>query len=239
MSINLIIAEFGKDRVNCGGVNFKCDRLDPALSTMLEYFPDLKLTVYTDFDMKVDFSNIEIKIVKSIFNKDQQRYGNRCNDYYKVLGLLASESDIAVCIDSDMSIYSKEIKFLIPLVKKFGVCVPANPRLLVKFDGIKGADGNYRMGEDETFGTGFAYNMSPIFFYTKNEKARELLNAYCNEIRLHPTRGPLAMWRAVWKTSINPYLLPFQWCVCKEHCAIGNEIVLHLGHNEVRKQYNR
>lgn len=238
MSITLIMAEFGKNRVNCGGTNLKnFNRLDPALSSMLKYFPDLKLVVYTDFDIKIDLPNVRIKIVKSIFDKNHNRYGNRCNDYYKVLGLLEAETEVAVCIDSDMLIYSREVKSLLFLVKKFGICIPANPRLLVKIDGIKGADGNYKINEDETLGTGFAYNMSPIVFYTKNEKARHLLEMYCHEMKINPTRGPLAMWRATWKTGIVPYLLPFQWCICREHCAIGNEIILHIGHNEVKKYY--
>lgn len=240
MSINLVMAEFGEDRANAGDGDLKrFNRLDPTLSTMLKYFPDLKLTVYSDFDINVDFSNVEIKKVKSIFDKNQRRYGNRCNDYYKVLGLLESKTEVAVCIDSDMSVCSIDVKALISLVNKFGVCMPPNPRLLVKIDGIKGADGNYGSDEDETFGTGFAYNMSPICFNTNNKRARELLEVYCSEMQLNPTRGPLAMWRAVWRTGINPYLLPFQWCVCKEHCAIGNEIILHVGHSEIKKYYDR
>lgn len=239
MNINLIMAEFGENRKNCGGGDLsKFNRLDPALSSMLEFFPDLKLTIYTDFDMKVSFSNVEIKDVKSIFDKKQQRYGNRCNDYYKVLGLLESKYEIAICIDSDMSIYSEHVESIIPLVKKFGICIPANPRLLVRVDGVGGADGNYNLNEDETSGAGFAYNMSPISFYTKNERARELLNCYCDEMKTNPVRGPLAMWRAVWETGINPYVLPFQWCVCKEHVGIGNEIILHIGHEKVKKYYN-
>ena len=137
-----------------------------------------------------------------------------------------------------MFIYSDEIYSILNFAKKFGICIPANPRMLVKIDGIKGADANYSIIEDGSCGNGFAYNMSPIVFYTKNENARTLLEEYCEIMKENPARGPLNMWRAVWKTGVNPHLLPFQWCVCAEHCAIGNEIILHVGHDKVKKQYN-
>lgn len=232
------MAEFGSSRANAGGGKLdKFNRLDPTLSTMQKYFPQINLVMYTDFDMKV--KNAIIKKVKPIYNIKEKRYGNRCNDYYKVLGLLESEADIAICMDSDMLIYSKDIEALIALTKKFGICIPANPRMIVKIDGIKGADSDYKIGEDETLGNGFAYNMSPISLCTKNERARQLLKAYCKEMEDHVVRGPLAMWRAVWKTGINPYLLPFQWCVCREHIDIKNEIILHVGHEDVRRHYEK
>ncbi len=235
--IELIMAEFGQDRKNCGNTNLgKYSRLEPTLSTMLKFFPNLKLTVYTDYDMKISYSNSEIRKVQPIFKK-HKRYGNRCNDYYKILGLLESKYDISISMDSDMFIYSDDIKTLIPLTKQFGICVPANPRLVVKIDGIKGVDANYILNEDETLGNGFAYNMSPISFYSKDNRARNLLEFYCNEIKINTVRGPLVMWRAVWKSGIYPYLLPFQWCVCGEHIGMGEEIILHIGHKKVKEYY--
>ena len=119
MEINLVMAEFGRDRVNIGGAQFGNDhRLNPTYSTFKKYFPDAKITLYTDYpdilrpDEKTD--DIEVRVVKPIFGLEQSRYGNRCNDYYKVLGLLNSDSDIAIALDSDMAIVSPEVYSLIP-----------------------------------------------------------------------------------------------------------------------------
>jgi len=45
------------------------------------------------------------------------------------------------------------------------------------------------------------------------------------------------MWRAVYQTEVAPYILPPQWCVCAENVGIGNEIILHIGHDKVREFY--
>ena len=137
-----------------------------------------------------------------------------------------------------MFILNSEALTLIPMTKKFGVCLPANPRFLVNIDGNIGADGNMSRQYDDSNGNGFANNMSPISFDTSNPRARSLLEEYCNQMENNPVRGPLAMWRAQWETGVNPYLLPYQWCVCKSHCGIGNEIMLHVGHKEVAEYYS-
>jgi hypothetical protein len=245
MTINLIMAEFGRDRTNNGGASITGHRLYPSYECFKEYFPDSKVTVYSDHkDIVIpDDSNIEVKVVNSIFS-GQTRYGNRSNDYYKVLGLLESDCDIAISLDSDMFIVNDEVKTLLPLTSKFGMCIPENPRLQVRFDGLKGADGNYSLDEDPTRGNGMITNMSPISFATSNKRARTLLEEYCNQIKINPARGPLCMWRAIWQTGINPYILPFQWCVCggdnsgtRSCVGINDVIMLHTGHDEVSNYY--
>jgi hypothetical protein len=56
-------------------------------------------------------------------------------------------------------------------------------------------------------------------------------------MRQRPIRGPTAMWRAIWRSNKNPYMLPPQWCVCQENCGVGNEIMLHVGHEKVKQYY--
>jgi hypothetical protein len=84
---------------------------------------------------------------------------------------------------------------------------------------------------------GYAVNMTPIVFDTKNERARRVLTAYCESMLQNPVRGPLAMWRAIYQTGVAPCLLPPQWCVCAENVGIGNEVILHIGHSKVREFY--
>ena len=105
--IELVMAEFGQGRANCGNTDLrKYGRLEPTLSTMLKYFPELKVTLYTDYNIKIP--NVEVKKVSPKF-ESHPRYGNRCNDYYKVIGMLDSKCDIVICMDSDMFVYSKDI----------------------------------------------------------------------------------------------------------------------------------
>jgi hypothetical protein len=162
-----------------------------------------------------------------------------------VLGLLNSDSDIAIALDSDMAIVSPEVYSLIPLVQRFGSCVPQNPRMQVRFDGQRGLDADYQLEEDGSRGNGMANNMSPICLDTKSERGRKLMEEYVNEMQIHPVRGPLAMWRASWKSGVNPYMLPLQWCVCPPHHGdanlllneTGNEIMIHVGHDIVKNFY--
>ena len=47
--INLIMSEFGENRVNAGGGSFDLGRLEPTLTSFGAYFKDIHLTIYTDF----------------------------------------------------------------------------------------------------------------------------------------------------------------------------------------------
>jgi hypothetical protein len=115
----------------------------------------------------------------------------------------------------------------------------------VRFDGQRGLDADYQLEEDGSRGNGMANNMSPICLDTKSERGRKLMEEYVNEMQIHPVRGPLAMWRASWKSGVNPYMLPLQWCVCPPHHGdanlllneTGNEIMIHVGHDIVKNFY--
>ena len=47
-----------------------------------------------------------------------------------------------------MYVVNEEFQTIVPLTQKFGMCIPENPRLQVRFDGIRGMDGNYTFDED-------------------------------------------------------------------------------------------
>lgn len=232
--VTLILAEFGDSRKNCGGSNLsQFDRFDPSLRSFLETFPDAKVKLYTDQQIE-STDQVEVHVQTDIpFDKSHPRYGWRCSDYYRVVGLLESD-DLSIYLDTDMFICNPELfKTIIPLTKKFGICVPANSRNLVMVDGSIGQDSNWVKDEDETLGCGFINNMSPISFDPTNERAAKLLESYKRSFLHAPVRGPVNMWRATWNSGINPYFLPQQWCVCKSDVNVVNPICLHVGHQEV------
>ena len=219
--MELIFAEFGKVDI------------DRTLESFRKYFKGINVTLYTDTNYEQD--GVEVIKVDPPF--DGERYGNRCNDFYKVKGLLNSRDDWAVAVDADMRAVSPKVKSLEYLTDRFGLCLPANPRHMVGVDQERGADSD---GEtDAGLGCAHAVNMSPIAFNPRHKKAAEVLTRYCFEMLDHPRRGPLVMWRALRDRGFSPCLLPLQWCVCKENCGIGNELILHEGHPEVRKFYEK
>lgn len=236
MSINLILAEFGSVRRNCGGGDFTgFSRLEPTISTFLKYFPKAKVTVYSDVKINANTKNSELKIVPPLA-KGHKRSSWRSSSYYKHKGLLDSDCEISIAMDSDFYVYSPNVKYIIPLTKKFGCCTPLNPRYTVRKDTLKGADSDKKL--DESGGFGLSVNTGIVSFHRDNKKARKFLEAYC-ERRKVEGRGTISFWRTIWEfgDKYTPYILPPQWNVCREHCGIGEEIVLHIGHKQVRKYY--
>jgi hypothetical protein len=224
-TVELILAQFATF----------ADRVQPSLASFKQYFPEAFVTLYTDGSQIAPAGIDIVRRVRPPFAGDDQRYGWRSSDLYKVTGLLESQADIAIAVDCDMFIVSDDVRTLIPLTQRFGVCLPANPRLLVKTDTLIGTDTDGRL--DETLGCGFALNSSPIALSRRHTAAREFLEAFRREMVNNPVRAPLALWRASWTCGFAPYLLPFQWCVCQEHVGVGGEIILHMGHEKVRTFY--
>lgn len=221
--ITLVFAQFGK----------RADNLNPSLDSFKKHFPDSKCVLYSDVDVKIE--GVETKVVNPPYDKNHKRYGHRCNDLYKAVGLLEASTEYAIALDSDMLIVSDQVKTLLPLTKGFDLCLPVNPRFMVKVDSGCGEDSDKKL--DETEGSGLITNMSPISFYTSSSKFQVLLAFYKSEMLNNVVRGPIAMWRAIWRKQLFPCILPPQWCVCAEHCGVGNEIILHYGHHQVRRHY--
>lgn len=243
MSIELIIAEFGSVRKNAGDARFRNgDRLNPTLETMMKFFPDLSLTIYTDQEEWVSLpkkiSNIGKIVIRFVpqIGKLHQRQPWRSSSFYKIIGLLDAEEEIAIAMDADFHVLNEQVLKLFVLTKKFGCCVAMNPRYLVKVDTAIGNDSDRKL--DESGGMGLAINGGVMSFNTKSEKARRFLRLYAKK-RLETGRGTVAFWRAQWESGevYQPYILPPQWNVCKEHIGIRNEIILHMGHKDVKKYY--
>ncbi|MBM3210591.1 hypothetical protein FJZ33_00105 [Candidatus Poribacteria bacterium] len=208
--IDIIFAEFG------------AAKRQPDLENIRYYFPNAEINVF-------DESNCVNYFADSPF------WGHYMNDYHKVEKLLESKADIAIAFDADIKIVDNRVRVLELLARKFGLCLPANPRKLVKVDTEIGSHSDGML--DESLGMGYAFNMTPIVFNTKHYVARQTLEKYCEIMIENPVRGPLAMWRAAYSIGFFPCLLPPQWCVCKEDIGIGNEIILHIGHKDVARYY--
>jgi hypothetical protein len=174
-------------------------------------------------------------ISSSAVQFDGPRAGWRLNDYWKARGLAQSTADVAIAFDRDMEICSTDVRTLPLLARRFGLCLPMNPRWLVRKDTEVGADSDHIL--DESGGTGFALNCTPIAYNPQHSGARKVVRRCWQLLEEKPVRGPLAWWRACWAEGFYPCLLPPQWCVCQEHVGIGNEIILHTGHARVRQYY--
>ena len=210
--IAIILAEYGRPA--------------PDVTQYRETWPEANIQVFSGSDLP-DVPQLDPK---------HPRYGWRMNDYYKVRKMLDSGADVAMCFDADMRIVDREAARTLPLLADtFGVCLPINPRYLVKVDFQVGAD--VTGATDQTMWYGPSVNCSPIAIDLRDVERRELAEEYCRIMLEHPKRGPVAWWHAMLNTAIVPLILPPQWCVCERHIGVGGEIILHTGHASVKRHY--
>lgn len=238
ISIEFIFSEFKEERVNAGGANLSHqNRLDPSLTTLRRFFPNAAYTVYSDFDLKIDGVTLQ-KIEKPVLqnHKNNPRHFYHLADYYKFRGMLDSDADIAIAIDSDMFVFSEEIFSLIYLTKKFGFCVPNSSAQSINFEIMTSLD--TIPVTDESHGFGTTVNITPLTLDTSSENGRKYYEACCSILEREPSRASIVMWKAAWETGLYPYLLPKEFCVCRGSEGIGNEVILHVGHPSVAKYYN-
>lgn len=219
--IDIIFAEFGKVDVN--------------LENVRKYFPDARIVLYTDVTTKIHSGFDEINIVLSPFRKSDSRYGNRMNDYWQIAGMIWSDADICIALDADMLIVSEEVRTIIPMAERFGLCLPANSRMLTRIDASIGIDGG--PVQDPSNGNGFAFNAGITALDTSHKAAFRCVYEFLKMMENFPVRGPLVWWYACWEKRFFPCLLPFNWCVCANDVGIGNEIILHVGHEAVKRHY--
>ncbi|WP_333660711.1 hypothetical protein [Chishuiella changwenlii] len=238
LKINFYFSEFGKDRVNSGGeLLLNESRLNPTLKSIREYFPNANIIVYTDFDIKEDNIKI-IKIEQSPFTSTESEHkGYHIADYYKFYALANATGDFNCVMDSDMEIVSSNITALIEMTRKFGFCVPHNNRQSMVKD-MRLSQNTIEI-DDKSNGLGYSYNQSPMTIWKDNARGREFYNQCCKELLKLPSKASFSMWKAAWETGIYPYILPKEWCLCIGDEGIGDEVILHIGHDSVKKYYNR
>lgn len=236
LSIEFLFAEFGEHRTNGGGASFDAEsRLDPSISTLRKYFPNATYTVYSDFDLNIDGVNL-IKVKSPVAHPNHERYGYRTADYYKFYSLVNSKADFKCVLDSDMQIVSSDVIALINLTEKFGFCVPYNDRQLLRLDMQISKD--TQEIDDDSKGLGHSYNQSPMTLWKNDTRGLEFYENCAEIMKTDPSRASLVMWKTAWKTGIYPYILPKQWCVCDGNEGIGNEVILHVGHNSIKEYYD-
>ena len=248
MSLEIIFAEFGdRSAANQKWVG-DIGRLDPTYSQVKKYFPEAKIICYSDDPSIDDGYDIEVRVIDcddtpfDISYREgsgKLKWGYHCCDYYQAQGLLNSEADIAISMDSDLMFVSDEVRTLLPIIDKFGICCPQNERQMVRVDGIytRGNDGDYHIGEDETNGNLLTYDLWWIGLRTNDERGRVWLKEFQRLMETNPKRGPLQLSRAAWNTGVYPYASPKQFGVGSGHIGCGNEIILHVGHDNVQDHY--
>ena len=244
MNIEFIFSEFGLRSTANQPDSFTDEyRLDPTYSSVKKFFPEAKLTLYTDIkELGKNYPDVEVRLIdidKSPFTKANHRWGWHCCDYYEAKGLLESTADVAISVDSDLMFISSDVRTILPITKKFGVCVPTNERQMVKVDGIytRGNDGDYHLDEDESKGNLLTYDLWWCSFDVSDNRGRAWLSEFCRLMETNPKRAPLQMSRASWNTGIHPYSMPQQWGVGSGYMGCGNEIILHVGHTNVQDHY--
>jgi len=248
LSLDIIFAEFGsRDKANQKWSN-PIGRLDPTYQSVKSFFPEANIICYSDDESIGDGYDVEVRHIDSEstpFDKDYRegsgklKWGYHCCDYYQIKGLLESTADVAIAMDSDLMFVSDEVKTLVPIIKKFGICCPQNERQMVKVDGIytRNNDGDYHLDEDESKGNLLTYDLWWCSFNTEDNRGRAWLSEFCRLMETNPKRAPLQMSRASWNTGIHPYSMPQQWGVGVGHVGCGNEIILHVGHDAVQDHY--
>lgn len=236
-SIEFIFSEFKEERVNAGGADLSHQsRLDPSLTTLRKYFPNAKYTVYSDFDVQIDGVNLLKVVATPLKDVNHPRHYYHLADYYKFKGMLNSEADISVAIDSDMFVWNEEIYRLIYLTHKFGFCAPNSSAQSMNFEIATSLD--TVPVKDESHGYGTTVNITPITLSKKSDEGEIYYKACCEIMEQEPSRASIVMWKAAWKTGKYPYLLPKEFCVCRGSEGIGNEVILHVGHPTVAEYYN-
>ena len=236
--IEFIFSEFNASRVNAGGADLsQHSRLDPSLSSLRSYFPDAQYTVYSDFDLEIEGVNLN-KIENPILSEDQNnpRHFYHLADYYKFKGMLNSDADIAVAIDSDMFVWSDAVYSLLFLTEKFGFCVPNSSAQCMNFEIATSLDTSQIT--DDSGGYGTTVNITPMSLAKNSERGRKYYESCCSVMEQEPSRASIVMWKAAWKTGEYPYLLPKEFCVVRGSEGIGNEVILHVGHPSVAEYYN-
>ena len=248
MSLDIIFAEFGdRSKANQKWKN-PIGRLHPTYEGIKTYFPDANVICYSDDESIGEGYDIEVRYVdseKTPFDKNYRegsgklKWGYHCCDYYQVQGLLDSKADVAISMDSDLMFVSDDVKTLVPIIEKFGICCPQNERQMMKVDGIytRGNDGDYHIGEDESGGNILTYDLWWLGLKPTDERGRIWLKEFQRLMETNPKRGPLQLSRAAWNTGVYPYPMPKQFGVGSGHIGCGEEIILHVGHENVQDHY--
>ena len=227
MAVGVVIASFGER---------------PYLGQLIETCCDLPVVLYTDRDRGYPVSKLHIV-------PDGSHQGPR-GPIRMTNRILAEAADFdpILCLNDDMKIVSPNFLEGFALAERFGVCVPMNPRIYVKYNAM-GADAPADPPGTPLYGT--ACNVSPMFVSRARPGVRVFMEAYVRQLETCQ-RGTLAFWLASWETGFCPLYLPEQWCLCASNAEYfrgykktlqGREyqiepIMLHWGQAGVREVFD-
>lgn len=211
------------------------------------------IILYTDRQRAVGGIEQIVLSPDQILWKDSPRWPIRNTNFWLAKAVIerAGTKDVFCCLNDDMRIVHAGWEDGFQLAEKFGICVPQNPRIFVKYNML----GTDTTSEDwkRTEGTPIyapACNVSPMFAYPNSLYVQVLLSAYINELK-KCMRGTLAFWLAMYKVGVCPLFLPEQWCVSASNalhikkyekvlqgkkCKI-EPIMLHWGQQQVREVF--
>lgn len=172
----------------------------------------LPIHIYSDLPIpeKWDFVRVHVFVhVVESYWQDNERYGYRNADYWKIRAMVDQPDICFLYLDLDMRIADSRFVEGFELGCRFDICLPLNPRSFVGIDSTIGGD---PVKNKPDLYTATAYNMSPIFA-TSTHRFMTLAWTYLREMEKNPARGPAVMHRAVMQTGIAPYVLAPEWCL--------------------------
>ena len=211
---------------------------------------------YTDYTARFQFpesTNIRLEFVEPVWTGYRAEIRN--SNYWKVNFALEHHYHSLCMLDDDMYIVDPQFKDGFAMAERFGAALPINQRVCNHYN-LMGAD----VRHDDVIELGKAgcpsfipaVNFSPFFVYPHGGLTQNFLIELKNQLRNVPCRGTVAIIKAMWNTYYTPVILPEQWCVSAsnaKYIKIHTEqlrgkqisipaIMLHLGHEAVRKEYN-
>ena len=220
-------------------------------------YSDLPIHLLTDDYQKIAWKNcyqdnILWEEVEPVWTEGPRAAIRNCN-FWKVDFAMNHHYDSLCMLDDDMYIVNQNYVHGFAIAEQFGVALPANPRVFNYYN-LLGADVR-KADFDECVGAKMlmpALNFSPFFVYPHAGMTTNFLRALHIELKNIPCRGTVALIKAMWNSQIAPVILPEQWCVSasnaryiKSHTeqlrgkqVLIPTIMLHLGHEAVRKEYN-
>lgn len=223
-------------------------------------YSDLPIHILTTEDSETIHyvKNIYIEIVERQWPKGSYREGVRNSNYHKINFALRNywkefRYSSLCLLDDDMYIVNPYFIDGFAIAEQFGAALPINPRVYNHYN-MMGADVRPEdWAEMRNKVPSFipAVNFSPFFVDPRQCSVRSFLGYLKNELQSIPCRGTVAIIKAMWGSKFTPVILPEQYCVCgsnaqyiKDYTKILkgktikiSPIMLHLGHDEVRKVF--
>lgn len=225
-----------------------------SLISNVKRFTCMPIVVVSDEsqDLSHDLQVTEMCVERNTLQwLDSPRWGVRNCNVLSAKYALSLNADACCVLNDDMRIAHVGFVDGFTMAERFGVVVPMNPRVYVKYNAM-GADMDDAPYNPQYEGPAHApaCNVSPMFVCKHHDSAVTLLSAYLEELQTC-MRGTHAMWRASWKTGITPVYLPEQWCVCESNAVYmrdykkvlrGKEyrvepMMLHWGQRGVRQAF--